>query len=318
MITVNGLQGDGYLIDNPIEVELISNNENLYFWEISFENYQNGKIISGIIIYPNQTENSKLNIASVIKGLFTLPKHEGNYIATTEINIPNNSNKVGISINSVFMDGTSESTYVEKTFIRGGYYGTYDTLTNRMIPTGTILENAEKVPYFPGYPCAVYYLNAEKKVQKKNIFMFLYSAPEIERMRVKSCGGGHIKFLNSLGGYSYWLFENWKETTENDNLGISNSLNPIIDYGNELDFTYETMSKVPIRYAGLMTDLIASKEIYLWLNNGSFKMGGTSQWKRISIKSSNKIETKRTSKIIDVQIKFGQIKNYNPSLLWSN
>lgn len=317
MITINGLQGDGFLIDNPIYVELETDNPDIYYWLISFENTVNSQTVSNIIIYPNNNENSRLNISPTLKTLFTLPQHESNYTSTSEIEMPNNSNLFGMSVTAFYLvDGIvteGESTFVSKTFIRGGFYQTYELTTNRMIPSGKVLQNADQIPYFPGYPCALYYLTNDKKINKKNIFLFPYDAPEIDRKRIKGCDGAYIKFLNSLGGYSYWLFENWKETSDNDHFGSSNSYSQIMDYGSEMEFTYEAMSKVPIKYKGLMTDLIASKEIYLWLENGA---KGLSQWKRLILKSSNKIEVKKSVPYVEASIKFEQVKNYNPSLLW--
>lgn len=313
MIVISGLQGDGYLIDNPIWVELTNTTTNIRYVIVRIQNLYNGKSLSDCRLYPFSNV-CKFNISPIAKSLFSEPKHNINYNSTSQLEIPTNANKLLIELEFNYENGTTETRNIEKTFIRGGEYSNdYDLLTNKMIQSGSLLQNALRVPRWNGYPVASYHLTNDKKIVKRNLNYKGIEQHNFELMRAKTCDGAYIKFLNSKGGYSYWLFEDWKNTSENDYFGYTAGMRDITDLGSEAEFEFEAFTKVPSRYLGLMTDLIYSKEIYLYLNNGA---QGKGAWKRIVIKSGNKIEQKRKAVAYGITIKFGQVKNYNPALLW--
>ena len=83
--------------------------------------------------------------------------------------------------------------------------------------------------------------------------------------------------------------------------------------GSTAEFEFEAMSKVPRRYIGLMTDLIYSPEVHIYLQNGRNDLA----WRRMFVKSGNKVEEKRKSVAYNVNIKFTQNMQYNPSLVWN-
>lgn len=312
MIVISGLRGDGYLIDNPIWIELTNTVTNIRYVSVRVQNLYNGKILSEFRLYPFGNV-CKFNLSTIAKGLFSEPKHNENYNSTSQIEIPTNANKLIIELEFNYENGTIETRSIEKTFVRGGDYSTYDLMTNRVVQSGALLQNASRVPRWRGYPVASYHFTNEKKIVKRNLNHSGLVTNAFELMRAKTCDGAYVKFLNSKGGYSYWLFEDWKNTSENDYLGYTTGMRDITDLGSEAEFEFEAFTKVPLRYLGLMTDLIYSKEIYLYLNNGS---QGKDDWKRIVVKSGNKIEQKRKSVAYGITIKFEQVKNYNPALIW--
>ena len=82
--------------------------------------------------------------------------------------------------------------------------------------------------------------------------------------KIKGCNPTYMKFKNSIGGYSYWLFENWTDETSNSDYGVVEKQNNIYDLGNEEQSKITVFSKVPSRYNAMMSDLIVSEEIYLY------------------------------------------------------
>lgn len=311
-MTIYGLENDGYVINNPILVSITDTRTDMFYVEVQVQNLTNLKTTSPFRLY-FQNQVAKLNLTPIIKGLFDVPIHNTDYLTQTPLPMPRNSNSYRISFRIYYTNGDTSALESEiRQFIRAGYYDT--RMTNETIGSDVLLQNSEKVPVFGGYPCAYYITSDKKEIVKYNRVTVHYNDPYWELMRKKTCDGVYIKFLNSKGGYSYWLFEDWKDTTSNSHLGYVSSYGGATDLGSDASFEFEVMSKVPRRYMGLMTDLILSPEVYLYLNNGS---RDEKAWRRYFLKD-NKIEEKRKSVAYNVNIKFTQDMNFNPSLVWSN
>lgn len=311
-MTIHGLESDGYFIDNPILLTITDTRTDVYYVEVTIQNESNLKSVNPFRLYA-QNQLVKFKADSIVKGLFDIPKHNVDYLATTPLLMPRNANTFKFSFRTFYTNGDVSTINNEsRVFIRGGLYDT--RLTNETVSIGALLQNAERVPVFGGYPCAYYITENKHNIVKYNRISVNLNSEIWELMRKKTCDGAYIKFLNSFGGYSYWLFEDWKDLTSNKHLGVASSFGGTTDLGSEVDFEFEAMSKVPRRYIGLIKDLIVSKEVYIYLNNGK---RDELAWRRLWLKD-NKIEEKRKSNAYNVAIKFTEEKNYNPSLLWAN
>lgn len=302
-MTVQGLESNGYLINNPIIVSVTSTD--IMRLEINFLNEQNGKSVTLPSLYPNPNNQIvTFNIDSVIKGLFTEPNHNDYYLPSPPIIIPESTNRFIISFTAYILGGANESETITKTFIRGGKY---NDLTNQTIPANSYLKTTERFPVFSGYPFAYYWLSGDYKVEKRRLTGGSSNVP-VEHLREKSCNGKYLKFLNSLGGYSYWYFDNYEEESSSSNVGIVNNGFNQKDLGNNYSNGFKVFGKVPQRFYPMMKDLIFSPEILEWQKE-------TQTWKRI-YSDGNKWVANGAKNAYKVDYKFSDFNNYNPTLIW--
>lgn len=298
-MTIQGLEQNGYLINNPIILNITSD-ALIQRLEVSFLNMSNGKTASLPNIYPDQNNNITLNIQQVIKGLFSEPKHDENYTSLAPLPLPFNSNRISISFSIYYINGTSgRATPIVKNFIRGG---NYNDLTNQNITANSILKTTEKIPFWSVYPFAFYSIDGNYTIYKNTAGK---TDSIFERQNVRSCNGKYLKFLNSKGGYSYWLFDNFENESSNDHFGIVNNGFNQKDLGSSYENGFKVSAKVPQRFYPIIRDLIFSNEIYEWVNNS---------WRRI-YSDNNKLTESGAKAVYKFELKFKDFTNYNPSLL---
>ena len=103
MIISHDLNGNGYLINNEIWINVKADADIVYF-KFIFMNLANSKISTQFISYADPNDSVFVNIQSVVKSLMNVPDGE-----------TNNSTKIQISITA--NDGTN--TTFQKDFIRG-------------------------------------------------------------------------------------------------------------------------------------------------------------------------------------------------------
>lgn len=302
-LTVSGLSGNNYLINNDIILTLTSQNDTTYF-NISFENLTNQKNTGEIKVYtPIASNTKKVYISSIIKSIFDYPQAVQTYGGVTTT--LNTLNRIKITVTTE--DGI---TYYEttKNFIRGGYR---TQETNQVLPItnaavfDTWLQPADKIPAWTGYPIAGYRLN---NTTITKVATGALPTGMLDYQRTKGCNNIYLKFLNQKGGYSYWLFETNKETEANENLGgfIRNDVND--DLGNEANSSLSVWGKIPKQYIGLIKDLIISPEIYTY-RDGEFERLRSNR---------NSITIDDNKRAYQVTIKFDLDYRFNPSLLWYN
>lgn len=290
-ITVTGLSGDRYLINNEINLTVQSVSTPVYFKTV-LQNLSNGLISTNLIAYPDTLLSAQISLQSIVKSLFDYPRD------ATTTDITKNSNKFSIKI--YYNDGVGEilGYSVEKTFVRGGKR---TTETNQTL-SQTILTPTNKLPYWNGYETAEYYFDVQNLIRKR---AFADIDPiNLKEMRSKGCNEIYFKFLNQNGGYSNWLFESKTETENNANLGGFIRNNNVDDLGNTADYKLSVQSKVPKEFKQLILDLIVSPEIYA---NGVRVRSGR-----------NSLSYDEIKRVYNVSINFEQDNRFNPSLLWSN
>lgn len=303
-MTVQGLESNGYLINNPIILQVYS--ENIVRLEIIFYNEQNGKSVTIPNLYPEPINQKVIfSIDKIVKGLFTLPNHNDVYQSTTPIYLPENTNRIIITLTAHIVGGAQEVETITKTFIRGGRY---NDLTNQSTPSNRIITPTEIMPIFAGYPSSIYWLDQNCKVQKLNQSTGFYpNYSKTEYVREKSCNGKYLAFLNSLGGYSYWLFDNFEEETNSANLGIVNNGFNRKDLGATYENSFKVFGKIQDRFYPLMRDLILSPDIWEWQKE-------TQTWKKI-YSDGNKWVRNGAKSSYKIDYKFSDFNNLNPSLI---
>lgn len=316
-MVVSGLSSNFYLSDNPIFINVSNIVADASYIEIILTRYKSDGSVD-VVSTPrklyNLNNDISLDIAPLIKSFMPEPLHDTNYSNLTQYAFNNNFIKAKLTINelafrqSITNDGrlipsykTTETQSFTKHFIRGGKR-IYES--NQNLVAGQNLLVTDSIPVWGGYPVDYYTTNTSSGIVKNN------SIPTNlkEERSVKGCDPLYVKFMNSLGGYSYWLFENYENEEGNDNLGSVSRQVGILDLGNEFDSEIELISKVPDRFIDLIKDLIISKEIYLYNSDSQ-------TWSRISSKN-NKIKTNPFDVNTKVKLKFAIPTRYNPSLLW--
>lgn len=303
-LTAQGLNGNGFLINNDIIVNLNHTPEKAIYYTMQFTNTTNGNVTGEFKIYPKPDGTARVNISPMIKSTFSKPNHMVNGIGTTSVApVPLNAQAYQIDIIARFEGATGLTLY--KTFIRGGKRSIE---TNLSLAPGAALSVTDKIPSWPAYPLTRYTLTSSYLTAIES----LVPLAQTERMRVKGCNPVYFKFLNSLGGYSYWLFESWTNEESNDHIGVTESFSAIQDLGNEVEFNLSVYSKVPRRYYPLMVDLISSPEIYIYKRAA----GRTeNNWMRVT-SNNNKAEEKHAKDVYEVKFKFKKYFNYNPAVVW--
>jgi len=286
MIISHDLNGNGYLINNEIWINISADAPVIYF-KLILTNLSNAKVSTQFVSYADDNNSVSVNLQSVIKSLFDVPNGLGN-----------NSARIQISITSD--DGTALT--LTKSFIRGGNR-TNDT--NQTISPNQSLRLSPNLPVWSGYPASDFFMNPDYTITEKS----LAQITDIDYRRIKGNNNIYLKFLNQKGGYSYWLFESYSEKETNTPLGyLVNASNNLLDLGNESKSDLQVYSKIPKEYRNFAKDFIATSDVYAYQN---------AKWKKIFLKSNN-IEFDNIKKVYTVNFNIDLNYRFNPSLLWSN
>lgn len=293
-------------INNPILLNFSENtpNSTVVHFNMRVTN-ANTQAVQNFRFQPNSDGQIKIDISPVLKSMFKVPKHNMGVGATENSGreVFNFVFGVTYTLPSVLVPLISTLTVNNRICYRGGLRGQY---FNVEVPFLSILRSSEKLPVWPGYPSWEY--------RSDNTYNISQTIPgpttNIERLKVKGCNPVYLKYMNSKGAYSFWLFEGETETMDTSNSGYSNTAFGIVDFGNTAEFDLQLYSKVPARYHGLMLDLIDSPEIYVYN-----PLSVSDQWIRI-INDNNQMERGNFKKVYEVKLKFKRVANYNPQILW--
>lgn len=293
-LTITGLQSNYYLANNPIYVTVRETTS----WDYATIKVGNLPVAT---VTPIDNE-VRFNIAPFVKSL--MPNVSFNVfdnIISTEIRVTTFRRLLNVAV-------VVSQEVLTKTFIRGG---NNRNLPNYNISANQILKVTDKLPYWSGYN-AMY-----SRMLQIGVFNTIIEYPftnphpddvlEEERLSVKGCNPKFVKFLNRIGGYSYWLFEVSETTLTNNDLGTINN-NYIADLGYSYNEEIELYSKVPERYMALVEDLIFSPSTWLFEKEEN-------KFHRVKL-SNNNIKINRANKAQEFRIKIKPFTNYNPSLIW--
>ena len=109
------------------------------------------------------------------------------------------------------------------------------------------------------------------------------------------CGGHYLKWLNSFGGWSYWLFNkgnenlNTKETgvLNNDFSNLEDTISPTVALGTESSNSINTMQEnITPDEMLILRDLLDSVKVYLFTGK-PFTKSEITDWIEVGIKSGN-------------------------------
>ena len=294
---VDGLNSDLYFANNPIYITFSQINVKTKY----IEYFAQGSTVNPIRLYNNGRSTIRVDISQLVKLLFPRVQHNTDYTTLTPLLVQNNWVNASFVIKEVYNTGQEVfATTLSKTFIDGGNR-TYNS--NQRFGVKTALIPTLTIPQWGGYPIDYYYFNTSKQMIKENQIPITIK----EERKIKGCNPVYVKFKNSKGGYSYWLFENSEREEKAKNLGIVEGFDYFTDLGNELEEGLSVTSKVPKRFMPMMFDLSSSREIYVYLGN--------TRWEQVK-SDNNTVKQNPFNENEKVKIKLQKVHRYNPTLLW--
>lgn len=303
---IKGLESNGYYTNNPIYVE-VSDLINTKYIEVTLAFAGSSSIVYKL--YSDLTGKVLVNLASMIRVMLPLPVANTDYTNNTT---ENTVHELSITIKETKTNNTtSEQSFVKK-FVRGGILG---NKINQVAQVGVTLTNSTKLPVWRNRPVALYVMTKDLIVGKHpivvniNYFDDNYNI-DVEVQSTRYTDGVYLKFLNSLGGYSYWNFERTSTKLKTDNIGyyITPSITGefVTDMGQEINEEITVESVVKAEYIGILQDLITSSEVY--------QFTGDNNWERI-ILDGNSITINPVKKVYDVSITYKRHNTFTPTTL---
>jgi len=305
---VSGLNSNRFLAGNPIPVTM----------SLDGASFVQGKYITmsitKLIEYPDDVlytlppvklfpspSGITIDLAPYIKGLLRPPYIPGDsYI----LPIPN-LQKFNITFSENQTD--SSNVFLNKAFIRGFKREESDSAFT--ISIGEELVPAGIIPVWSGYPYARFGMR-----ESSTIGVYTVVEPQyVKQMRLPTnCDPFYVRFLDSLGGYSQWMFNSWDWETKTKGGGV---IERTASLGNRsLGFKEENMITVDTRvrreFFPLIRDLLCSPVIQVYDKFASGK-----NWKKIEIKGDS-ITQNNYEDVMEITLTFDLMLNNKPEVIW--
>lgn len=276
-MTITGLENNYYLSQNDIWISVNGFTEDVSILEITVTNQTTGKALPILRLSPSPTNEFKFNVCVPVRALFPFPDHINvNSLQSFQFDF-----KVKFKDTNIPDDNASISKY----FILGGRNKNgkdewYLSASEELI-VGTWLE--WRGVTLPGYA---------KRIQGSSIVDFV-PTNKLTLNTPSSCDYKILKFLNSLGGYQYYVFEKFQEKSKTkagktisrttNRLRLDNFRNIEVD----TDRTIEFQTKTPFAAQSVITDLISSPEVLMYNADGD---DNDSRWQRLIIENNDSLE----------------------------
>lgn len=269
-----GLENNYYLAGNDIWIQVSNFPKNPIRLELKVTNLITTKTMPIFRLYPDLNNVFRFNLSQTIRPLQPYPDH---------INV-NSLQSYSLEFVVIFEDNTTEASTVDKYFIRGG--------RNK--------NNVDEWHLFDGAKLII-----EKWVDWRNIVLpgfankimgnlivdYIPTSTETYKMILPSyCNAKIIKFLNSIGGYQYWIFETFeikpkvkgKATISQIPMQLRSDIGRNIGTDTTKEITLKT--KTPVSLQPIIMDLIESPEILMYDPEGA---DDSSRWHRLQLANSN-------------------------------
>lgn len=143
------------------------------------------------------------------------------------------------------------------------------------------------------------------------------SQEDIYNMDTSSlCDYKIVKFLNSLGGYQFYVFEKYEIKTKNKPgktiARTTNRLrqNNFLNIENSTERTIKFFTKTPAEVQEVITDLISSLEVFLYYPDGE---DDEAKWERLVLESNSTVEN-NTDDVYNNELEFSFANYYTNSL----
>lgn len=292
---INDLSKDNYFAFNDIWVKVGELPSNVTYVTLEIDNItdpQNVISITAIRMYPSPKKEVSFNIAYPIRNLFHRIDHT--------LEIPNTRQLFHIKLTSTLSDGGKLETEIQKQFIYGGVRKT--GLNDWYMKNGdTFLIGNLQV--FDGMPMPVLPIRLDLAGRVETFYPF----QNIIRSRYRSCSTYVVKFLNSLGGFQYYVFESaqFRTRAKAGKLLTRRTYSLKEDgFGQEHTSTTSTVEfNVGVNDMNFdaLKELVNSEMVYLW--NFSTNPDLERQWTRLQV-DDNTLEHTSFSPQSDNKISF--------------
>lgn len=313
---VGRIPAEIYFVNNPVYIELRDDNAKRIV--VTAFNYSTLKeyeltldLYNGVAIFD----------ASIIaKAMMPLPL---NSIAYQEQGLNNNRVYIRFTFDSLDEnDDVIDSQSYPLTFIRGGLV----VGNNIYITDGSELIESERVPVWNGYPTSMAEVEGNQI-----IYRTILKPNEIEVMRTLTCNGMYLMWLNSKGGYSYWLFEIWEMELKSDKSDVLRAYKAGDNYqafqttGNKSTYSINVQSTIKKDYFNHIKSLVNSPEVWVFnlenyvdyfsnFNPAIPPINGM-QWKRIH-NNGNSFNWNSWEQTKEVSFNFDLVMSENREVLW--
>ena len=265
--------------------------------------------------------NGKLyfDLADYIKSFLKRPQHPKTIINGQPIET--NYQRVVVIIEAIVNNQVTQRFSVTKDFIFGGRenYGSNQTLL-----AGTVLKESQKIPIWNGYPISKYVLENSGRILFNNIL----TENEVENRFVIGCNPVYVRWLNTLGGYSFWLFEKWKLTKKTGKPTEVEARPTKYNLGNKPTWTLEVETKCERRYYRTMRSLAQSPEVVVYdltgiaiddfganLYDGALQRTAVKYFEPV-INLGNSIQTDNGKDVDEFSFNFDCVLTMKPELRW--
>lgn len=134
--------------------------------------------------------------------------------------------------------------------------------------------------------------------------------------------GVYIKWINSLGGWSYWLFSKGETSTKTDSRGalfndvnnLEDTLSPFVSLGKDKNKSIKVREKrVNEQYKILLEDLLDSAKVYLFTGT-PFSQNFNNDWLEVELKDGTFITENPRQGFYTFDFEFGLPKSVTRSL----
>lgn len=302
---VSGLNNNRFLTGNPIPITITADNGEfaigtkitLSVIRQSTHPNQPIYIYPPITLFPVQG-GVKLDLRPYIVGMMPEPYIPGN---SYQDPVPNYQ-----VFNFTFSENQTDSSAVfsNKTFVRG--FRRTKSNNALTLGIGEELREGEKIPVWQGYPTARFWIDSSSVIRSTTVV----TSEHYQQMRTPTaCNPFYVRFLNSKGGYSFWMFNSWEHATESDELGVIEKTginNKSLGFSQEDTVTVDT--RVKREYYDLIRALIVSPVIQAY---DQFDM----DWLKIELKGTT-FQTNNYDDLQEFTCEFDLMLNVHPSVIW--
>lgn len=301
-MNVTGLSSNRFLVGNPIPVTFTETFPSTAVIrltitrEVTFTG-QASETLPPIDLYPFGTSLT-IDLAPYIKGLLPYPELPSDPVKTYQL--------ISISV-GYFPAGTQTESYnfPSKTFVRG--WNEQKRTTAYTLPINEILRDSDLIPVWSGYPTEMYYMDVDSTIRSTPV------VPPLEAKQMKlpsSCDPFYVRYLNSKGGYGFWMFDVWRWNSESESKGVIDRRpspeNSSLGFDREDTVTAE--GRVRREFIQMYRALLYSPHVHVYN-----KFGQT--WTHIEVQEGS-YEENSFEDLYEVSIEFKLSLNISPALVW--
>jgi len=273
-MTIAGLENNYYLAGNDIWLQVSDFPKVPIRLDLKVTNLTTTVTLPILRLYPDTSNVFRFNVSQTIRPLQPYPDAPSH----------NTIGQYQLEFTVMFQDNTTELITVSKYFIRGGR--DKNNIDEWYLSDGFPLVISKWVDWrgilLPGYA---------NKIQGNAIIDYIPVASDTFKMNLlESCNAKIIRFLNSLGGYQFWVFEvsEIKPKVKGKNIisQIPMQLRADVSRNTGTDTVREITlkTKTPAELQPIILDLISSPEIQMYDPAG---VDEASSWHRLQLSNSN-------------------------------